>query len=121
MRSGVWVGCGGSGPYDMALGVCENLLCTTCRPVIAISVVPKLVTTHAVWMPGLWRCPGTVWASGGLIGRRLTSTTRDVASLGPDHIGDAPPPIISINNFLQYPAKFLLSANKISKELPVYS
>ena len=24
-----------------------------CRPVIAISVVPKLVTTQAVWMPGL--------------------------------------------------------------------
>jgi len=60
----------------MWLLVFAKICCgNTCHPVIAISVVPKLVTTQAVWMPGLWRCPGTVWASGGLPMRRLTTHT----------------------------------------------
>ena len=46
-------GVGGSGLHDVALGVCENLCGNACHPVIAISVVPKLVTNQAVWMPGL--------------------------------------------------------------------
>ena len=73
VRSGAWVW------YLQFRSVWCDLRCLrksvtdACHPVIAISVVPKLGTTQAVWMPGLWRCPGTVRASGDRSGQRFTS------------------------------------------------
>jgi len=42
----------GSGPYGVAFGVAKICCGNAYHPVIAISVVPKLGTTQAVWMPG---------------------------------------------------------------------
>ena len=48
------------------MGCLRKSVADACHPVTAILVMPGSGTIPAVWMPGLWRCPGTVWASGGL-------------------------------------------------------
>jgi len=43
----------GSSPYDVASMFAKICCGATCHLVTAISVVPKLGATQAVWMPGL--------------------------------------------------------------------